>query len=304
MTGLYTVESLIKILFLVPCMYFNKNKKRFKDKRRGNRMRKAVLISISVVISMSSCGVSQEEYEKLKSENEELKKQVEECNLQAEEMLSLAKISYERLEYKKSHKLLQLIQAKYPNTKEARRSIGLLEKVEKDLAATQKALEKDKLIEESNLLLGEMKKRFDEKSGATFYTDKSFSENSNVNSVYLYAGRKKKSKPWLGIAINRFSKDDWLHTQKVMFNVDGTIFNINEEKPDDFKERKEPDGYREWIDRVVSEHELELIKKIASSEEVTLTLIGSEVSEKRTMTSAEKEAIKNVLNVYTILGGT
>ncbi|UZO80515.1 hypothetical protein NBT05_16385 [Aquimarina sp. ERC-38] len=267
-------------------------------------MKQMLLIPISVFIVVSSCGVSQEEYEKLKKENELLKNQIEECNLEVSEMLSLAKISYERLEYKKSSQLLELIIAKYPNSKEADQSAVLLKKVEKDLAATQRALEKDKLIEESNLLLGEMNKRIDEASGATFYTDKAFAGNGKANSVYLYAGSKKRSKPWLGLAINRFSKDNWLHTQKVMFNVDGTIYNINEEVPDDFKERKESDGYREWIDRVVGEQEFELIKKITTSEQVTLTLIGSEVSEKRIMTPAEKEAIKNVLNVYTILGGT
>lgn len=249
-----------------------------------------------------SCGVPQEEYDKLKKENELLKEKVEDCQLEAPELLEKASLLYELIDYKRSKQLLAFLDHKYPDTEENEKGKELLVKVEKKLQLTQKALEVDELVKNSNAILGQMRKKV--VKGVTFYTDKSSSRDPESNSLHLYAGNTESSKPWIGIGINRFSTKEWLHIQKVMINADGTVFNIEEERPDEFKEKKELKGYREWVDRALQKEEVESIKLIADSDEAILTLIGKEISEKRTITTAEKKAMQRIIKVYEILGGT
>lgn len=269
----------------------------------SSSMKTTIISFLACTLLLISCGVPQADYDKLKEENEKLKRQVEECQLNASELLESAQLDYERLEYKRSKRLLENLLSKYPKSKEKRKAKKLLAKVEDALEATEKALEKDKLIEESNNVLAQMRKRVDPKQGVTFYTDKSSPQDKTISALHIYAGSKEKSKPWMGLAVNHFSKDGWLHIQKVMINADGKIFNIQSEKPDDFKAKKESGGFREWIDHVVTQEDMQMIQTIASGDNVILTLIGKDISDKRAVTPAEKKAIQNVLEVYKILGG-
>ncbi|WP_062053106.1 hypothetical protein [Aquimarina longa] len=275
-------------------------------------MKKILLISILITLIIVSCGVPQADYDKLSEENKKLilknkklTQKITECQLTPSQILEQAEEYYDELNYIKSKDRLTVLIDKYPRSKEARKGKSLLKKVKKEILETEKALEKDKLKEDNDeaykKALSKMKKKYDVTKEITWYSDKSSTKLNNQNFIYTYVGKKEKRKPWLGLTINYFTKKEWLFIQRMEVDVDGKIFEIEENSPGEFKSKEESGGKREWLDRIIKDFDMPMIKAIASAKVVKISFFGKDDVDKRTISSSEKKAIKNVLMTYEAL---
>ncbi|MEW7291076.1 hypothetical protein [Aquimarina sp. 2304DJ70-9] len=269
-----------------------------------------------------SCGVPQADYDKLKNENEKLKNELAECELTPAQIFDQANKYYDAADYIKSRERLMTLKAKYVNSNENKKGKILLKKVEKKILETARnkskqesneevTEEKDEDVteEEDNIdseankkALAKMKKKYDINDHVTWYSDKSSTKLSTKNYIQTYIGKKEK-KPWLGLSINYFSKKKWLYLERIEINVDGEIFEIEENSEGEFKTKQESGGKREWLDRIVKNDDMLLIKKIASGKSAKMKFVGQDDIYKRTISKTEKKAIQNVLAAYEALGG-
>ncbi len=269
-----------------------------------------------------SCGVPQADFDKLKEENEKLKKEIAECELTPPEMLEQANEYYTALEYTKSRDRLKILIAKYANSNEGKKAKSILKKVENAIlktareSSTEKKTNIDEVSEAEDELekeskesaekhkkaLAKMSKKYDINDHVTWYSDKSATQSNTKNYVQTYIGKKEK-KPWLGLSINYFSKKKWLSIERIEITVDGNTFEIEEDKPGEFKSKEESGGKREWLDRIIKRKDMQLIKKIAAAKIAKIKFVGEDDVYKRTITKTEKKSIKNVLDAFVALGG-
>lgn len=163
--------------------------------------------------------------------------------------------------------------------------------------------EKKKAEEEKKAALqhaiDNMRTKKDDFTGTTWYYDKSTTSYLNKNSFHIYIGKSKDSKPWLRLKI-QYCGDEWLIIQSYAINVDGTIYTIEPGLFDvetDFDFNK----FWEWYDTDVNTDEFEMLNAIANSKKAVIRFKGSQYYDDREITSAEKQAIKNVLNAYEAL---
>lgn len=272
-------------------------------------------IYVFIITCLVSCGIPQAEYDTLKKENELLKEEIAECSLTPAELFEQANTFYDTEEYIASRKKLKTLLTKYVDSKEAKKGKYFLKKVENKILETARSKNKqaesipeeeettvamsDQEIEKA---LAKMKKKYDIDNDVTWYTDKTSTKLNTKNYIQAYIGKKEK-KPWLGLTINYFSKKKWLHTERIEITVDGKTFEINENDPDEFKEKEESGGKREWLDRVIKSEDIRLTQKIASSKTAKIKFVGEDDIYSRTISKTEKKSLKNVLNAFEALGG-
>ncbi|WP_128755309.1 hypothetical protein [Aquimarina sediminis] len=265
-------------------------------------MRRIILFNVFMILILTSCGIPQADFDKLKEENKKLKKEIAECQLTPSQILEQANEYNDALDYSKSKNRLLVLLDKYPNSREAKKGKSLLKKVEKEIIETQKALDKDKLKEDNNedykKALAKMKKKYDVDNEVTWYSDKSSTQLNNQNFVQTYIGKKEKRKPWLGLSINYFTKKEWLFIQRMEVDVDGKIFEIEEDTPGEFKSKEESGGKREWLDRIIKDFDMPMIKAMASGKTIKIKYVGKDDIDSRTLSKVEKKAIQNVLLAY------
>lgn len=263
-----------------------------------------ILYTLSLLLAIS-CGIPQEEFDRLKKENEGLKQQIAECQLTPHQILEQANEYYDNLDYIKSKNRLKVLVEKYPNSSEGEKGKQLLKKVEKEILANTKALEKEDQKESDNKdyqkALSNMKKKYDVANKITWYSDNSSTQPNDMSFIQTYIGKKEKRKPWLGFSINHFTKKDWLFIQRIEIDVDGKTFEIEETAPGEFNSKEESGGKREWLDRVIKELDIPMIKAIASSKTAKIKFVGKDDLSTKTISKAEKKAIQNVLDAYKAL---
>ncbi|PKV49823.1 hypothetical protein ATE84_1861 [Aquimarina sp. MAR_2010_214] len=269
-------------------------------------MRRIILFNILMTLILVSCGIPQADFDKLKEENDKLKKEIAECQLTPNQILEQAHEYYDALEYVKSKERLEVLVDKYPSSSETKKGKSLLKKVKKEILQAQKALNKDKLTEESNpedykKAIAKMRKKYDAVNEVTWYSDKSSIQVNTKSYFQIYVGKKDSRKPWLGFSINYFTKKDWLFIQRIEIDVDGKIYHVEEDTPGEFNSKEESGGKREWIDRVVKQLEMPMIKAIASGKKVKITFFGKENVDSRIVSKSEKKAMKNTLRAFNVL---
>ncbi|TSE08927.1 MULTISPECIES: hypothetical protein [Aquimarina] len=263
-----------------------------------------IIYTLSLLFAVS-CGVPQEEFDRLKKENENLKQKIAECQLTPHQILEQANEYYDNLDYTKSRDRLKALVEKFPNSSEGKKGKKLLKKVEKEILANAEALEKEDQKEGNNeayqKALSNMKKKYDVANEVTWYSDNSSTQSNDKSYIQTYIGKKEKRKPWLGLSINHFTKKDWLFIQRMEIDVDGKTFEIEEATPGEFNSKEESGGKREWLDRVIKELDMPMIKAIASSKVAKIKFVGKDDLNTKTISKAEKKAIQNVLDAYNAL---
>lgn len=198
--------------------------------------------------------------------------------------------------YKRAEAVLTLLLDKHPNSPEAERAKQLLEEVRAAIAEEEAA--RKKRVEE---LTKKMRVKYDEVREITWYMDKTTPYYDNTNNVHLYIGHKKYSDPWLRLRI-RYAGEDWLFIERYTFKADGATYTI---EADYFDVKRDNSGGQvwEWYDCPVEEKELGLVRAIIASEKTILRYEGDTYHKDRIITSTEKKALENVLNLYEAMGG-
>jgi hypothetical protein len=263
---------------------------------------------LSIIFFTTSCGVSQSDYDNLKSENEKLKKEIEDLKFGPDKLLSQAKLYLESKDFSKAKTELQNLIEKHYASQQATEGKQLLTIAENGIKE-QKSSEEKALLEmqkaERNRLANATKKmrvKVDDMNDVTWYYDKTSPQFTNYNGFYAYIGTSKGSKPWLRVVI-QYAADDWLFIEKYMIKVDGQTFNIPEESYGEIKTDNGSGGIWEWLDRKVGYSEYQIIKAVANGKDVKIRFDGKDYYKDKAITAQQKIALKNVLDAYEALGG-
>ena len=196
-------------------------------------MNRITLITIATSLILGSCGVPQEDYNKLQSENKELKQQLEECQFGAGKLLSQATAFFDEKKYEECKTEISILLEKHSGSNEAKKGKELFEKANSELkliAETKKKAEADKLKKEKERLANATKKlnkKYDDMNEITWYEDKS--SGGYTSKFYAYIGKKENSAPWLRMYI-RYYADDWLFIESYHIKVDGKSYTIKEKE--------------------------------------------------------------------------
>ena len=253
-------------------------------------------------------GVSQNEYDTLKTENEKLKQEIEDLKFGADKLLSQAKLYIESKDFSKAKVELQNLIEKHSVSQQATEAKQLLAiadyGIKKEKALEEKALiekqkaEKDRLANATK----KMRVKVDDMNDVTWYYDKTSPQYTNYNGFYAYIGTSKGSKPWLRLVI-QYAADDWLFIEKYIIKVNGQTYNITEDSNSEIKTDNGSGEIWEWLDRKVGYSEYQIIKAVAHGKDVKIRFNGKDYYKDKTITAQQKIALQNVLNAYEALGG-
>lgn len=286
-------------------------------------MRKLSLILLIFVIvgilSMSACSSQNGELESLRAENERLKAElalkdaeIENLKFGAEKLYKEAERYFNEGNLQKSKDTLNLLIEKHPASKETEQGKAFLAKVEEALKKEQEARElaakqeqEKKEAEEKQRIANatkNMRTEYDEVKEITWYYDKTSPQYDNANNFLLYIGKDKNNNCWLRLRI-RYTAKDWLFIRNYIFKVDDNTYTIS---PGTFDvERDNKSGYIwEWYDKSPTESEINMVKEIINSKKTVLRYEGDQYHYDRDITQQEKQALQNVLDAYTALGGS
>jgi len=253
-------------------------------------------------------GVSQNEYDTLKTENEKLKREIEDLKFGPDKLLSQAKLYNDSKDFTKAKIELQNLIEKHPASQqvtEAKQLSTIADNgIKEQKASEEKAIlekekaEKDRLANATK----KMRVKVDDMNDVTWYYDKTSPQYTNYNGFYAYIGTSKGSKPWLRLVI-QYAADDWLFIEKYIIKVDGQTYNITEDSYGEIKTDNGSGDIWEWLDRKVGYSEYQIIKAVAKGKDIKIRFNGKDYYKDKTITAQQKIALQNVLDAYEALGG-
>jgi hypothetical protein len=138
----------------------------------------------------------------------------------------------------------------------------------------------------------------DEQTGITWYMDKATTGHLSGDAFYLYAGRKG-CEVWLRLRI-QYMSEKTVTVTRVQIKADDKTFDVAEPR---FKRDSNGKLTWQWYDEPVSPDHLLMLFTVTASKTATVRFIGSNRVEERTLSAAEKAALKTVLGAYHTLGG-
>ena len=272
-------------------------------------MKKITKLTLILTITiLSSCGIPQSEVDKLNAEIETLKKEVDDCKNGADKLFGRANLYFDQKDFNKSKSELNTLIEKYPTSTEADKGKELLSKIDSEIEKIAEQKKKEELVkkkaEEKRIAnaTSKMRKKTDDMNGITWYHDKTSPRYTNQNGFFAYIGKKENSSPWLRLTI-QYAADDWLFIEKYIIKVDDVTYTISEEKYGEIETDNGSGGIWEWLDRAVDQNEMEIIKAVANGSNVKIRYVGKQYHKDRTITSTQKQALRNVLDAYEALGG-
>ena len=146
----------------------------------------------------------------------------------------------------------------------------------------------------------------DEFNNITWVIPKDAPKYRNENGVYCYFATNEDSTATpIFRFVYRYSAENWLFIQYMIFNIDGENITITPDMKTDC-------GYGgtiwEWCDELVKNNNInginkDFIKKIANAKSVKVKMVGSKYSEIRTLSAAQIKSIKNTYEYYLALDG-
>lgn len=279
-----------------------------------------LFLLVSVLFVTTGCdGEAKHQAELLHTENtalrnelEETKKERDELKFGAARMLGQieSKVSEEAWETVK--KLSEDLIARHPSSTEAGRAklflanaTSALERAVADAKNAEilrlAAEKQQKQAEERRLAaaLSKMKKEVDTIENVTWYQDRSSPRYTNYNGFYIYFGKESGSEPSLRLRV-QYNADDWLFIQSFFVVADGQRFDYDSVE---FKTDSNSEIW-EWYDKNASSSDLKMVTAVAAARNAVIRFNGLQYRRDRTITAAEKAALRNVLDAYKVLGGT
>lgn len=254
----------------------------------------------------------QEELTTLKSQNASLQRQLEDLRQSPGQLLGRTDAAMERKDWKAAKTDAQNLISRYPLSPEAVVAKSKVKAIDAALAqaASEEKAEAERKAEEARARktqeerriatsLQKMTKKTDKVEGVDWYRDKSSPQYTNYNGFFLYIGKQDSQSPWLRLRI-QYNDDTWLFVESFLVVADGKRFDY----PAARFERDNDSEIWEWYDEPTSSSDLEMIRAVVESKEAVIRLNGRQYRKDKTITAAQKAALRNVLDAYKALGGT
>jgi hypothetical protein len=151
-------------------------------------------------------------------------------------------------------------------------------------------------------VLAQLKAEHDDFQHVTWYRDRTYSDDPTTQAFQAYLGKDDQSgEPYLRLLV-RYAGDDWIFFDTAEVLADGKQFTIIRGAHSAVKEDNDERGVWEWADVEVNDEDLQMLKTVATANDVRLRLSGK-YSQDRAITAREKAAVGRVLAAYTALGG-
>jgi len=135
------------------------------------------------------------------------------------------------------------------------------------------------------------------------FVDKSSPKDLKNHALFIYLKIEEKNHPELFLRI-QYAADDWLLINKMKITADENIFWINKKYFEEFKTNKTNGKKWEWMDRKVDKEEYDIIKTLANSTNSQIFFYGLQFNNYRSITPCEKRALKHMLKIYELVGGS
>jgi len=278
-----------------------------------------IFLPTSILIFVG-CG----ELDNLKTENANLKKRVDSLCIViddlrngADRLWALGKSDFDEKQYKQSQEALNKLLNTHPESPKIDEARLLLSKVDEIIRteAQKRAIENEKALKQQERLAQQQKqaeqqkldkatskmiKNYDKIEEITWYKDQSSPYYNNYNSFYIYIGKKETGAPWLRWRVT-YAAESWLFVRSFLIKYDGLRY---EKEDPEFKRDNNGEGIWEWFDDSPSESEIEMLKEVANSKNATIRFNGDQHYNDRQITASQKQAILNVFDAYSALGGT
>lgn len=225
----------------------------------------------------------------------ETKAELEEVQFAADNLLNKAEVTLQRQDVQEAQRLANLLNERYPGSPQAIRASEIVTLIVKAIAENA-AAEKERLATATN----KMRSENDSIRGITFYEDQTTTDYTDVNSFHLYIG-KDETKIWMRLRI-QYTDDDWLFMENFTIRADDQRFDITAT----YSDIERDNGYGavwEWYDGSVRQNDIAMLKSIIASNSAILRYNGQQYYFDREITTAEKQALQNVLDAFVALGG-
>lgn len=259
------------------------------------------------LLLLVSCGIPQEEFDKVLAENDKLKKEIEELKFGPDKLLAKVNLLITDSDFESAKKEIQLLIEKHPTSNQAFKAKELLPVIEKgilDKKENEERKQKEKEIFEKERLANATKKlksNYDDIKGITWYYDKGTPKYNNYNSFHLYMGKNDGGLPWLRLKI-QYASSDWLFIENYVIKTDKGSHTISTSRGEVERDNGSG-GIWEWYDVSLTDELYYIIKDIINSKNVKIRHNGSQYYKDRVISEKEKQGIRNVLDAYEALGG-
>lgn len=266
------------------------------------------LTFIILIFILNGCGVPQSDVDELNKKIETLTKEIDECKYGADKLLRKANLYYKDQDFDKSKLEIKTIIDRYPASDEAHEAKKLLASVDSEIKKIEEAKKKEEIKKQKEMkkkfanATRNMSKNYDDINEITWYRDKTSPRYTNYNGFFGYFGKPDTGSPYLRLRI-QYAADDWLFIEKYIIKVDGVNYEIQEEKYGEIESDNGGGKIWEWLDRGVSKNELEIMKAVSNGKKVKIRFVGRQYHSDKTITSAQKKALRNVINAFEAAGG-
>lgn len=143
-------------------------------------------------------------------------------------------------------------------------------------------------------------KEVDKVEGVTYLQSRYRPKYLNTRStVYLYIGTKEGYRPTLRMKV-QYTASDWLFVQDMAVGMAGMKFAFI----DGPFERDNNSTIWEWVDVEPNPLQIEMLRKMAEVDDVTLRFDGQQYHKDVTLSSKDKQALREVLDAWDALNGT
>jgi hypothetical protein len=260
-----------------------------------------LIFAVLFIGLLNGCGVSQSDYDSLNVENEKLRKEIDDLKYGADKMLANAKIYLDKKDYVKAKNELEALIKNHSSSKQAVEAEAMLLEIEQLVPGIQVAEPGVVNTDTSVHATGKMRSLVDEAKGYTWYYDINTPKSKNTNCIYLYYGKKSNQRPWLRFRIQYVANEE-LFIQGYTIKTENSSYRINV-KPGEVETNNSGGETWECFDTGVTPSLYAIINAMIHSQTTTISYIGKQFYDERTIIENEKLELKNVLAAYKAAGG-
>lgn len=211
-------------------------------------------------------------------------------------MLEIAENDFQNHSFESAKKTLETLLKDYPDFSESDSARILLKKIDAELS---KKISYQKKEPAPVAAIKKMRIMTVPETGTTWYKDENTTRFNDINSFYLYFGKRGNEPPELRLRI-RYCGNGWLHIMSFMAIIDNNRFMKPLAK---FKQLMGTTNFQELFDERITPEDHKLLKKIIQSDKTTIRFQGQKGYADIMLTQAQKESMKNVLDAFKEIQG-
>lgn len=162
---------------------------------------------------------------------------------------------------------------------------------------------KEKDSKSATPTLSNLARSYDKMKGIAWYQSKQAPKHRNANGIFVYFGKNDNGTVTPLRFVAQYKADSWLFISRAWAKVDTEKLDLPQSTSGRSYDKWERDngygGIWEWTDvAITSSADISVIRKLATGKDVTIRFEGSKYYDDKTLSSAQKKALLEVITVY------